>query len=60
MAKLDLNRVPMLRQDPQVRAKNFNEVALGYSWEQAQAEAKRCIQCPKHSCINGCPVMAVP
>jgi len=56
MAKLDLNRVPMPRQDSQVRAKNFNEVALGYSWEQAQAEANRCIQCPKHSCIDGCPV----
>jgi len=56
MAKLDLNRIPMPRQDPKKRAKNFNEVALGYSWEQAQTEANRCIQCPKHSCIDGCPV----
>ena len=56
MPKLDLNRVPMPRQDPKVRAKNFNEVALGYSAEQAKAEASRCIQCPKHSCIDGCPV----
>ena len=56
MAKLDLNRMPMPRQDPKVRAKNFNEVALGYSWEQAQAEANRCIQCPKRACVDGCPV----
>ncbi len=39
-----------------MRAMNFNEVALGYTAEQAQAEANRCIQCPKHSCIDGCPV----
>lgn len=56
MAKLDLNRVPMTRQDPKARGKNFNEVALGYSWEQAQTEATRCIQCPKRPCIDGCPV----
>jgi len=56
MAKLNLNREPMPRQDPKVRGKNFNEVALGYSAEQAKAEASRCIQCPKHSCIDGCPV----
>ena len=56
MAKLDLNRVEMPRQDPKVRGRNFNEVALGYSKEQALAEAKRCIQCPKRSCVEGCPV----
>jgi glutamate synthase (NADPH/NADH) small chain len=56
MAKLDLNRVPMPRQDPELRAKNFNEVALGYSAEQAKAEANRCIQCPKGPCVTGCPV----
>ncbi len=56
MPKLNLNREPMPRQDPKLRSKNFNEVALGYSAEQAQAEANRCIQCPKHSCIDGCPV----
>jgi glutamate synthase (NADPH/NADH) small chain len=56
MAKLNLNRIPMPRQDPKVRAKNFNEVALGYSLEQAREEASRCIQCPKHSCVDGCPV----
>jgi len=58
MAKLNLNREPMPRQKPEVRAKNFNEVALGYSAEQAKAEASRCIQCPKRPCTEGCPVHA--
>jgi len=56
MPKLNLNREPMPKQAPEVRAKNFNEVALGYTAEQAVAEATRCIQCPKPSCIKGCPV----
>ncbi len=56
MPKLNLNREAMPRQDPEVRGKNFNEVALGYSLEQAQAEASRCIQCPKYPCTEGCPV----
>ncbi len=56
MPKLNLNRVPMPRQDSEIRGKNFNEVALGYAAEQAQVEASRCIQCPKHPCIDGCPV----
>jgi glutamate synthase (NADPH) small chain len=56
MAKLNLNREPMAKQDPKTRGKNFDEVALGYSAEQAKAEASRCLQCPKHSCIDGCPV----
>ena len=56
MAKLDLNRVSMPKQEPLVRAKNFDEVALGYSEEQAMYEATRCIQCPKKPCVGGCPV----
>jgi glutamate synthase (NADPH/NADH) small chain len=56
MAKINLNRESMTRQDPKARAKNFNEVALGYTAEQAKAEASRCIQCPKRSCVEGCPV----
>ena len=56
MAKLDLNRNEMPRQDPKVRAKNFNEVALGYSQEEALKEANRCIQCKKRNCTAGCPV----
>jgi glutamate synthase (NADPH/NADH) small chain len=57
MAKINLNRVSMPRQDPGARGKNFNEVALGYSAEQAMEEAERCIQCPKRTCTEGCPVM---
>ena len=56
MPKLNLNREPMPRQAPELRGRNFKEVALGYSSEQAKAEAERCIQCPKRSCIEGCPV----
>ena len=56
MAKLNLNRESMAKQDPKTRGKNFDEVALGYSAEQAKAEASRCLQCPKHACIDGCPV----
>ncbi|MFC1912497.1 NADPH-dependent glutamate synthase [Chloroflexota bacterium] len=56
MAKLNLNRMEMPRQDPKARAKNYNEVALGYNAEQALEEASRCIQCPKQPCIDGCPV----
>ena len=47
MAKLNLNREPMAKQDPKTRGENFSEVALGYNAEQAKAEASRCIQCPK-------------
>jgi glutamate synthase (NADPH) small chain len=54
--KLDLNRVPMPRQEPKARARNFNEVAQGYTQDMALQEAIRCIQCPKHPCISGCPV----
>ena len=46
----------MPRQNPEVRAHNFDEVALGYNPEQAKKEAERCIQCPKQPCIDGCPV----
>jgi len=54
--KLNLNRVDMPKQDPKVRGKNFNEVALGYTREQAMEEAKRCIKCKKAGCMQGCPV----
>ncbi len=56
MPKLNLKRESMPRQDPKLRGKNFNEVALGYTVEQALAEAERCIQCPKRPCVTGCPV----
>lgn len=51
-----LERNEMPRQDPEKRRSNFDEVALGYSHEQALAEARRCIQCKKPSCVAGCPV----
>ncbi len=56
MAKLNVNVTPMPEQDPQVRARNFGEVALGYSLDMAYAEAKRCLQCKNRPCVGGCPV----
>jgi len=44
------------QQDPKERIKNFDEVALGYTPEQAMQEAKRCIGCKKPNCVKGCPV----
>ncbi|MCL0091568.1 NADPH-dependent glutamate synthase [Dehalococcoidales bacterium] len=46
----------MPRQDPKLRARKFNEVALGYTPEQAKAEASRCLQDPQRKCVEGCPV----
>lgn len=46
----------MPEQDPKVRSTNFDEVPLGYTEEQAVAEAGRCLQCKKPLCIQGCPV----
>ena len=60
MAKVEKQRrrrsMPMPKQKPEDRIHNFNEVALGYTMEQAVAEAERCIQCPNPQCIQGCPV----
>jgi glutamate synthase (NADPH/NADH) small chain len=56
MPKVNLNRESMPRQEAKKRAHNFEEVALGYSPEQAINEANRCIQCPKRPCMGGCPV----
>ncbi len=50
------NKNPMPAQDARERARNFNEVALGYSEETAVAEAKRCLDCKKQPCRQGCPV----
>jgi len=54
--KIKKKAVPMPKQPPEVRIRNFNEVALGYTEEQALEEASRCLQCPKPQCIQGCPV----
>jgi len=49
-------RTPMRKQDPKIRAKNFDEVPLGYSRKEAIKEANRCLQCKKPLCVGGCPV----
>lgn len=54
--KIIPKKIPMPEQEPIERSKNFNEVALGYSEEQALAEAERCLGCLKPPCVKGCPV----
>ena len=49
-------RTPCAEQDPQVRARNFDEVALVYGAAEAQREADRCLQCADEPCVRGCPV----
>jgi glutamate synthase (NADPH/NADH) small chain len=49
-------RTPMREQDPKRRAKNFEEVALGYTVEEAMRESERCLMCPDQPCVSGCPV----
>ena len=56
MANMSLKKNPMPEQDPIVRSKNFDEVALGYSAEAAMDEATRCLNCPNPLCRTGCPV----
>ena len=51
-----MKRVPVREQEPQVRAKNFDEVCLGYNAEEAMAEASRCLNCKNAMCVKGCPV----
>jgi glutamate synthase (NADPH/NADH) small chain len=54
--KLNKKAVEMAKQEPKVRAKNFSEVALGYTEAEAQEEASRCLCCPNPLCRTGCPV----
>ena len=56
MANMSLKKNPMPSQEPDVRNKNFDEVALGYTEEMAIDEAKRCLNCKNPKCVNGCPV----
>ena len=51
-----MKRIPVREQEPKVRAKNFDEVCLGYNKEEAMAEASRCLQCKNPRCVQGCPV----
>ena len=63
MPKFNMNPLknPMPSQDPDVRNKNFQEVALGYTAEMAVDEAKRCLNCKNRPCVAGCPVnIAIP
>ena len=51
-----MKKIPVREQDPKVRAKNFNEVCLGYNEEEARLEASRCLSCKNPQCVTGCPV----
>ena len=55
MANMSLTKVPMPEQEPNVRNKNFEEVAMGYTPEMAIEEATRCLNCKHKPCVNGCP-----
>ncbi|MBQ2454509.1 MAG: NADPH-dependent glutamate synthase [Firmicutes bacterium] len=56
MPNMSLKKNPMPSQEPDVRNKNFKEVAIGYTEEIALDEAARCLNCKNHPCISGCPV----
>lgn len=56
MANMAPNKNPMPSQEPDVRNKNFDEVALGYTKELAVDEAERCLNCKTKPCVSGCPV----
>ncbi|MCM1313849.1 MAG: NADPH-dependent glutamate synthase [Prevotella sp.] len=56
MANMSQTKNEMPVQNPELRNKNFKEVALGYTEEQAIDEAKRCLHCKNKPCVNGCPV----
>ena len=57
MANMSLTKNPMPSREPNVRNKNFEEVALGYTEAQALDEAQRCLNCKAKPCMTGCPVM---
>ncbi len=54
--KAKKERTPMPEQPAEERRKNFNEVALGYTKEDALSEASRCLACKEPECVEGCPV----
>ena len=56
MANMEPKKTAMPVQEPAIRNKNFNEVALGYTYEQAVNEAKRCLNCKNKPCQSACPV----
>ena len=56
MANMSMEKQKMPELRPEIRSRNFEEVALGYSREQAVEEAHRCLQCKNSPCVSGCPV----
>ena len=56
MPNMSMIKTPMPEQEPNVRNKNFKEVSLGYTAQMAVEEAKRCLNCKKPHCVEGCPV----
>ena len=56
MPNMSPNKTPMPAQEPDVRNKNFLEVATGYTLEMAKGEAERCLNCKNRPCVSGCPV----
>ena len=56
MPNMSMTKIPMPEQEPAVRARNFQEVTLGYTKDMAVEEAKRCLNCKHKPCMNGCPV----
>ena len=56
MPNMKIPRTDMPQQEPAVRAKNFLEVATGYTMQMALDEASRCLHCKHKPCVNGCPV----
>ena len=56
MANMQKNKTPVAEQEPKVRARNFKEVCLGYTPEEAMNEADRCLSCKNPLCVTGCPV----
>ena len=61
MQNMSMKKNPMPTQTPDERSRNFKEVALGYTREQATDEAQRCLNCKNMPCVSGCPVhIAIP
>jgi glutamate synthase (NADPH) small chain len=57
MPNMSAEKIAMPEQDPQIRSSNFEEVALGYTEENAVEEARRCLGCKNRPCVAGCPVL---
>ena len=56
MAVNPMQRIPVREQEPEVRARNFEEVCYGYNLEEAMDESTRCLNCKNPRCVGGCPV----